>query len=331
MTQSTPISNRNRLHLSSLLEQTAATVGKLGTEFDHYRCKLTELNSRYSEGRFHLAVLGQFKRGKSTLLNALIGEPILPMGVVPVTAAPTFIQYAELPKITVQYQGGQVADEFSGVSTEERSAYLNKFVTEEGNPQNRLDVAEVQIDLPAPILKNGVVLIDTPRIGSTYRHNTLATLNFLEQCDSAMFLISADPPITEVELEFLRQVREKIPRLFFVMNKIDYLDESELEQALSFYKRVLSEQIEWDGEIPVFCVSARKGLDARTDKDLQNWTSSGLEQLESFLVEFLAGEKFNALMDAVLRRSIDFIDAILMEAGIALQALQLPSNCLKKK
>ncbi len=115
------------------------------------------------------------------------------------------------------------------------------------------------------------------------------------------------------------------------MNKIDYLDESELEQALSFYKRVLSEQIEWDGEIPVFCVSARKGLDARTDKDLQNWTSSGLEQLESFLVEFLAGEKFNALMDAVLRRSIDFIDAILMEAGIALQALQLPSNCLKKK
>lgn len=331
MTQPTPISNRNRLHLSSLLEQTAATVGKLGTEFDHYRCKLTELNSRYSEGRFHLAVLGQFKRGKSTLLNALIGEPVLPMGVVPVTAAPTFIQYAELPKITVQYQGGQVADEFSGVSTEERSAYLNKFVTEEGNPQNRLDVAEVQIDLPAPILKNGVVLIDTPGIGSTYRHNTLATLNFLEQCDSAMFLISADPPITEVELEFLRQVREKIPRLFFVMNKIDYLDESELEQALSFYKRVLSEQIEWDGEIPVFCVSARKGLDARTDKDLQNWTSSGLEQLESFLVEFLAGEKFNALMDAVLRRSIDFIDAILMEAGIALQALQLPQQLLEEK
>ena len=76
----------------------------------------------------------------------------------------------------------------------------------------------------------------------------LNALNFLRQCDSAIFFISVDPPITEVELEFLRQVREKVPRLFFVMNKIDYLDER----------------------------------DASTDKDLQNWTSSGLEQLESF-------------------------------------------------
>jgi len=331
MTRAKPISDNNRLFLSSLLEQTATAVAQLGTEFDHYRSKLTELNSRYSEGRFHLAVLGQFKRGKSNLLNALIGEPILPMGVIPLTAAPTFIQYAETPKIRVQYQGGHVADKFSGASTEERSAYLAKFVTEEGNPQNRLDVAEVQVDLPAPILKNGVVLIDTPGIGSTYRHNTLVTLNFLQQCDAAMFLISVDPPITEVELEFLRQVREKVPRLFFVMNKIDYLDERELEQALSFYKRVLSEQAEWDGEIPVFCVSARRGLDARVDEDLQKWTASGLEQLESFLVEFLAGEKFNALMDAVLRRSVDFIDAILMEAGIALQALQLPQQLLEEK
>ncbi len=331
MTQPTAISCKNRLHLSSLLEQTAATVAQISTEFDHYHCKLNELNNRFAEGRFHLAVLGQFKRGKSTLLNALLGEPILPMGVIPLTAAPTFIQYAETPKITVQYHGGHVPDEFSKASTEERNAYLKKFVTEEGNPQNRLDVAEVQVNLPAPILKNGVVLIDTPGIGSTYRHNTLATLNFLQQCDAAMFLISVDPPITEVELEFLRQVREKVPRLFFVMNKIDYLDEKELEQALSFYKRVLSEQAEWDGEMPVFCVSARRGLDARLDEDRQKWTASGLEQLESFLVEFLAGEKFNALMDAVLRRSIDFIDAILMEAGIALQALQLPQELLEEK
>jgi hypothetical protein len=71
MTQPTPISGRNCLHLSGLLEQTVAMVAKLGNEFDHYRCKLNELNSRYAEDGFHLAVLGQFKRGNSTLLNAL--------------------------------------------------------------------------------------------------------------------------------------------------------------------------------------------------------------------------------------------------------------------
>jgi ribosome biogenesis GTPase A len=72
-----------------MLDRTETTVAQLGAEFDHYCRKLNELNERLSQGRFHLAVLGQFKRGKSTLLNALVGESILPVGVVPLTAAPT--------------------------------------------------------------------------------------------------------------------------------------------------------------------------------------------------------------------------------------------------
>ena len=319
------------LPLKALLEKATDTVSEIGSQFVHYSSKLNDLNKRFSEGRFHLAVLGQFKRGKSTLLNALTGEPILPVGVVPLTAAPTFIQFGEAPKVRVRYQDGRQVDEFTGDSTVERSAYLAGFVTEKGNPQNARGIAEVQVDLPAPILSGGVVLIDTPGIGSTYRHNTTATLNFLQQCDAALFLVSADPPITEVELEFLRQVREKIPRLFFVLNKIDYLDGRELEEALSFYKRVLAEEACWNNEFPVFCVSARKGLEAKIAEDPRRWAVSGMAKLESFLVDFLAREKFNALMDAVSRRAMDFIEAVLMEAGIVLKALQLPQQELEEK
>jgi ribosome biogenesis GTPase A len=321
----------DRSPLATLLKMTADTVAELGPEFDHYRHKLADLSSRFSEGRFHLAVLGQFKRGKSTLLNALTGEPILPVGVIPLTAAPTFIQFGETPKIRVRFQNGRKESEFTGTSTGERSTYLAGFVTEEGNPENRHGVTEVQVDLPAPILAGGVVLIDTPGIGSTYRHNTAVTLNFLQQCDAALFLISADPPITEVELAFLREVREKVPRLFFVLNKIDYLDARELEQALSFYKRVLAEQADWDDNFPVFCVSARKGLEARITKDACKWAASGVAQLEAFQVDFLAREKFNALADALSRRAADWVDAVLMEAGIALQALKLPQQVLEEK
>jgi GTP-binding protein EngB required for normal cell division len=317
--------------LSGLLDKTSDTISGIGPQFLHYGRKLNELASRYGEGRFHLAVLGQFKRGKSTLLNALTGEPILPVGVVPLTAAPTFLQYGQAPKIRVQYNGGRPADEFTGVSTAERSAFLDGFVTEKGNPKNKLGVVEVQVDLPAPILSGGVVLIDTPGIGSTYRHNTTATLNFLQQCDAALFLVSADPPITEVELEFLRHVKEKVPRLFFVLNKIDYLDEEELAEALAFYKQVLAEEVGWDGELPVLCVSARKGLEARTAADAGGWTTSGMARLESFLVDYLAGEKFNALTDAVCRRALESIEAVSMEAGIALQALKLPQQALEEK
>jgi ribosome biogenesis GTPase A len=325
-----PTSN-DRPPLAGFLEKTADTVAGLGPQFDHYCSKLIDLSNRFSEGRFHLAVLGQFKRGKSTLLNALTGVPVLPVGVVPLTAAPTFLQFGESPKIRVIYQDDRPAEEFTGTSTDERSAYLAGFVTEKGNPKNRRGITEVQVDLPAPILSNSVVLIDTPGIGSTHRHNTAATLNFLQQCDAALFLISADPPITEVELEFLRQVKEKIPRLFFVLNKIDYLDDHELEEALSFYKSVLTEEAVWHSDFPVFCVSARKGLEARSSQDPHGWTTSGMAQLESFLVDFLAREKFHTLMDAVSQRAVDFIEAVLMEAGIVLKALQLPQRELEEK
>ena len=331
MSQPATINGEDHPSLLDLLLKTCDTVSAMGPEFVHYGRKLTDLSDRFSEGRFHLSVLGQCKRGKSTLLNSLTGEPILPVGIVPLTAAPTFILFGDTPKISAHYQDGRPADQFTGASTDERNRYLAGFVTEKGNPQNRRGIARVQVELPSPILSGGVVLIDTPGIGSTYRHNTTATLNFLQQCDAAMFLVSADPPITEVELEFLRQVKKKVPQLFFVLNKIDYLNDVELDDALSFYKHVLAEEVAWKSEFPVFCVSARKGMEARISRDPHGWAASGMAQLESFLVNFLARKKFNALADAVSRRAMDFIEAVLMEAGIALQALQVPRQELEKK
>jgi GTPase Era involved in 16S rRNA processing len=330
MTQAAPLYDELPT-LSSLLKKTAGVASELGPQFEHHSRKLNELAGRFSEGRFHLAVLGQFKRGKSTLLNALTGEAILPVGVVPLTAALTFLQYGKRARISVHFKGDRPEDQFAGASTTERSAFLAGFFTEKGNPQNKLGVVEVQVDLPAPILSSGVVLIDTPGIGSTYRHNTAATLNFLQQCDAALVLVSADPPITEVELDFLRHLKEKVLRLFFALNKIDYLNEGELEEALVFYQRVLSEEIGWDRKFPVFCVSARKGLEARATADSSGWAASGMAKLESFLVEYLAREKFNALTDAVSQRALELLETVLMEAGIALQALKLPEQELKEK
>ncbi|MDN5344604.1 MAG: hypothetical protein PWQ18_715 [Clostridia bacterium] len=85
-------------------------------------------------------------------------------------------------------------------------------------------LSQVEVFYPSPLLSKGVVLIDTPGIGSTFRHNTEATLNFLPQCDAALFLVSADPPITEVEVEFLKAVRSRVTHLFFILNKVDYLN-----------------------------------------------------------------------------------------------------------
>ena len=317
--------------LISVLNEGTNLVSGLGSAFKHEAKNLSVLKSRLVDGRFHLAVLGQFKRGKSTLLNALVAEPILPVSVIPLTAVPTFIQFGAVPKIRVHYGDTRGVEEFSGASASDRTAFLVKYVTEEGNPKNKLGVTEVEVMLPAPILSRGVVLIDTPGIGSTYRHNTQATLNFLQQCDAALFLISADPPITDVELDFLRQVREKVPRLFFILNKVDYLNADERNQALSFFKKILAEHLEVAEDIPVFCISARRGLEAKIRQNREEWVESGVAELETHLVDFLVKEKFSALGKAISRRTADVVEAILMGVRISLKAFHLPDEMLEKK
>ena len=182
--------------------------------------RLNTLRERLATERFQLAVLGQFKRGKSTVLNALLGQSVLPIGVVPVTAIATFLEPAATLRIRVAYTSGEV-EEFEP-KTEALQERLSVFVTEEEeNPRNVLNVARVDVFLPAQILERGVVLIDTPGVGSTHRHQTAAADAILPECDAALLVVSADPPITEIEIDYLARIRQTVARLIIVLNKID--------------------------------------------------------------------------------------------------------------
>jgi len=96
---------------------------------------------------------------------------------------------------------------------------LADYITEAGNPGNKRQVASVELAYPSSFLETGIVLIDTPGIGSTHAHNTRTTEGYLEQVDAAIVVFSVDPPITEVESEFLRRIKEEMPKLFFILNK----------------------------------------------------------------------------------------------------------------
>ncbi len=317
--------------LATLLRQALERVSGLGPEFSSESGRLRDLSDRLGEGRFHLAVLGQFKRGKSTLLNALLGEPILPTSVIPLTAIPTFVRVGEKLRVRVLYENDNAADEFAPHTGEEAAKILSRFVTEAGNPKNTLGVSSVELFHPAGILRKGVVLIDTPGIGSTFRHNTEATLNFLPQCDAALFLVSADPPVTEVETEFLSQVRSKVTRLFFILNKVDYLDGDELDAALQFFKKILKERAGIEEETPIFCVSARVGLNARAANDPATWAKSGLMEVEKHLVDFLAQEKAAVLRNAVSRKACDVVENVLMRLRLVIRSWQMPLEDLQQR
>jgi len=319
------------IDLLAVMSRATVLASGLGTQFSASTDKLRRLEERLTQGRFNLAVLGQFKRGKSTLLNALLGEPVLPTSVVPLTAIPTFIHSGPDRRVTVSYLDDRPSEQHAAGSPEELTALLSVFVAEEANPKNRLGVRQVEVAHPAPILRKGVVLIDTPGIGSTFRHNTEATLNFLPQCDAALFLVSADPPVTELEVAFLRQVRTKVPRLFFILNKVDYLSQQERKAAVEFLEKVLAEQGAIDKDEPVFCVSARNGLAARQDDDATRWQQSGLAEVEKHLIGFLALEKASALSQALSLKVLDILADMQTRLLLAIRSLQMPLSELQER
>ena len=320
----TYVEGKTEENLSSVLDDAIRQVVSLGPSYEADAAKLTELKDRLASGQFHLAVLGQFKRGKSTLLNALLGQNVLPTSVVPLTAVPTWIRFGRTLRARVEFSGATVPEEFATTDPAELCQFLTKFVTESGNPKNRLGVARVEVFHPAEILKNGVVFIDTPGIGSTFRHNTETTLHFLPQCDAALFLVSADPPITETEVEFLRKVRPNVNRLFFVLNKVDYLSTDEMDDAAKFFQKVISHQAGVDHELPVFPVSAKDGLKAKSIGDSEMWRKSGMAQVEQHLLGFLAREKMDSLRGAVRHKAADILADVIMRLRLSLRTLELP-------
>ena len=194
------------LHLLLEIEDRDATSQGL-------RRKLLSLEEKLESNQLHLAVLGQMKRGKSSFINALLGAEVLPTGVLPVTAVITKIRYGPYPDATVLFTTGR--QERTALST------LADYITETGNPGNRKQVASVEINYPSPFLNGGMILVDTPGIGSTHSHNTRTTEGYLENIDAGIVVLSVDPPITEVESLFIKDMKKEIPKLFFILNKID--------------------------------------------------------------------------------------------------------------
>ena len=311
-----------------LLEEVELFVRWLGPDYGHWADELKDLQARAAAGRYYLAVLGQFKRGKSTLLNALLGEQILPTSVVPVTAIPTYVRHGLSRGADVRFADGRV--EHKEGTAEELVAFLAQYVAEEENPGNERDVVGVDVVHPAQILADGMILIDTPGIGSVFQHNTQATLNFLPMCDGALFVLSPDPPITEVELDFLREVRERIDTVFFVLSKIDYFEGNDRDKSIAFLRNVLAKELE--GKAPsLFTVSARLGLVAARDGDEQARAANGIGSLSRRLADFARKEKTERLKRAVLAKAQRILAQVRLQIQVHQRAAEMPIGELEQR
>jgi len=182
---------------------------------DDDRATLDTLRGRLAGRRLRVLVAGEAKRGKSTLVNALLGRPVLPVGVTPLTALATTVRYGQDEGATAVYRDGRT--EAFPLSA------LDDLVTERGNPGNRRNIASVTATVDAPVLARGTELVDTPGTGSVYAHNTAEAEAALETMDAAVFVPTADPPVSASERELMARVAELAVTMFVVLNKADYL------------------------------------------------------------------------------------------------------------
>jgi len=217
------------------------------------------LADRLAEGRFYVACIGQFKRGKSTLLNALVGQPLLPSGIIPITTAVTVLRWAPALRARVRLER-----DWHAIPVGDLAAY----VSEEQNPANRKGVSLVEVFVPSPLLADGMCLVDTPGVGSVIRANSDATREFLPQIDAALVVIGTDPPISGEELALVEETAAQVGTLLFVLSKADRSTDAERSEAIAFTRRVLVERLRKDPG-PVLQVSAIERL--RSGRSSGDW------------------------------------------------------------
>ncbi len=266
----------------------------------------SELAARVSEGRFYVACVGQFKRGKSTLLNALIGRAVVPTGFVPVTAVPTVIRFGDQLHARVRMRDGSWQD----VSMPD----LKEYVTEELNPENKKAVEGAEVFVPSPLLSSGMCFVDTPGLGSVFTGNTATTQAFVPHIDAALVVVGADPPIAGEELSLVEAVGKQVQDLILVINKADRTTDPERAAAVKFTREILEKRLRRPmGE--VFEVSAAERMENRGP--LRHWKEL-LASLQH-LVEDSGRNLVRAACDRGLQRLSEQLLAIINEDREALQ------------
>ena len=231
------------------LAELALAVEKLPGHGD-LATRVLRLAAKARAARYHIAVLGDFKRGKSTLVNALIGQPLLPSGVVPLTTVAT----------EVHVGGKETAVVFRDCTRcEIDPGEIVDYVTEQANPFNAKEILRAEIGVATDFGAPGLVLVDTPGLSSVNESNTEEAQRALRDADGAIVVLAADNPLSKSERDVLELLATRQAKVFLVVNRCDTLTPTELAEVRSFVAGAAGEAL---GEsVAPYCVSARNALE----------------------------------------------------------------------
>ncbi|KYF62544.1 dynamin family protein [Sorangium cellulosum] len=248
-----------------------------------------DLVKKLDADRFHLVVVGEFNHGKTTFVNALLGASILPVGVTPTTAVIHHLEYAADPRAEVVYASG----ERNSLPFED----VRAFTVGGERSSGAGEVKFLEVGYPAELLRERVVLVDTPGVNDLSLQRADITYSYIPRSDAVLFLIDAGQPLKESERVFLQdkllgQSRDKI---LFVVTKRDIWSQDEEVEALAYIRSELGKLVK---SPVVFPISSERALEG-------DRPGSGMPELLDHLTRFLAEERGRILLDNALGEGLE--------------------------
>lgn len=267
--------------------------------------ELNGLGKRLQEHVFSVGIMGEFKRGKSTVINALLGQEIVPADVVPCSATLNYVKWDANKRAEIHFKDGTKTE----VSVDELANYVTKIT--EASAQNAENVEDAVVYYPCPFCQNGVQIVDTPGLNDDERMTEISE-KVIPTLDAIIMVVTADSPFSQSEAEFVRNkvMSSDLGRIIFLVNKIDLIDEDDRPRLLSSIREKIQSSVlgkmeivygkdskEYQsakdkiGEIRLLPVSAKKALKGKLKNDAAMLQNSGYTEFESALSKLLTEER----------------------------------------
>ena len=275
-----------------------------------------DLKTKLKEQQFYVVIVGLFKRGKSSVINALLGKALAPVAVTPVTAVITAFEYnANDSYANIRFKNGGSAQ----IPVSEVAG----FISEDENPENKKQVSSVQIFDNSPLLQK-LTLVDTPGLGYTFEHNTDTTLQFIPKIDAGLFVLSADMPVSKMDTDFLQHITEEIPHIIFVINKTDLLSKDDLQKIMQHNRKAVSAFLNHaSNNIHFIPVSAKLGMEQKKE--------SNIGALFNCLDTLADTHKQQLVKLSVYKRAKTLQEYFQAQIQLRLQTLRMPLHELEEK
>ncbi len=238
---------------------------------------------------FRIVFVGGFSRGKSTVVNALLGEKILPSKLSPTTAVITIVRYGEDKQATIFYKDKQMKPETVPIERLREFVIIPKGGHTEDSLGSRIDtpIEKIEISYPFDLCRNGVEIVDTPGLDDDYSRNKIV-MGYLPNSDAAVVVLSSQQVLTEDETRLIEE--ELIPRgfshIFYLINFADEpMSSEEKKQVMSRFRRIIG------SEERTFLVSAKQSLEAKIRGDMDDPYLRVFSEFEKDLESFVVKER----------------------------------------